>query len=89
MVAPPLEAGAVQDTTDWVLANELAVTPVGAPGVVDGVAVADGAEAGPVPEPLVAVTVKVYPVPLVSPVTVQVVAPVVVQVKPPGAEVTV
>ena len=44
MVAPPLN-GAVHDTTDWVLALEVAVTPVGAFGVVAGVAVADGAEA--------------------------------------------
>jgi hypothetical protein len=89
MVAPPLEAGAVHDTTDWALAKEVAVTPVGAPGAAAGVAVADGAEAGPVPEPLVAVTVKVYPVPLVSPFTVQLVVPPVVQVKLPGDEVTV
>ena len=58
MAAPPLELGAVQDTIDWVLANELAVTPVGAPGVVDGVAVTGGVEAGPTPMLLVAVTVK-------------------------------
>jgi len=58
MAAPPLDTGAVQDTTDWVLANELAVTPVGAPGTVEGVAVT-GVEAGPTPTALVAVTVKV------------------------------
>jgi hypothetical protein len=40
----------------------------------------DGDEAGDVPRALVAVTVKVYEVPFVSPVTVQVSAPVVVQV---------
>ncbi len=89
MADPPLVDGAVHDTTDWALALEVAVTPVGALGTVDGVAVADAAEAGPVPEPLVAVTVKVYPVPLVSPLTVQLVAPPVVQVKAPGDEVTV
>jgi len=38
---------------------------------------------------LVAVTVNVYGVPLVNPVTAAVVAPVVVAVSPPGAEVTV
>jgi hypothetical protein len=54
-----LEAGAVHDTTDWALALEVAVTPVGAPGMVEGVAVADGVEAGLVPAELVAVTVKV------------------------------
>ena len=47
---PPLLAGAVQVTTDWVLAWVDAATPVGAPGTVDGMAVAEGAEAteGPV-----------------------------------------
>ena len=39
-----------------------------------GVTVADGADAGPVPTALVAVTVNVYAVPSVSPVTVAVVA---------------
>ena len=42
-----------------------------------------------VPTPFVAVTVKVYAVPFVSPGTVQLVAPVVVHVKFPGEEVTV
>ena len=46
MADPPLEAGAVQDTTDWALAFDVAVTPVGAPGVVAGMAAADAAEAG-------------------------------------------
>jgi hypothetical protein len=41
------------------------------------------------PAPFSAVTVKVYPVPAVRPVTVHVVAPVVVQVRPPGEDVTV
>ena len=59
MVAPPLESGAVQETTDWALALDVAVTAVGAPGTVDGVAAADGAEADPVPTALVAVTVNV------------------------------
>ncbi len=35
-----------------------------------GVTAFDGVDAGPVPTPLVAITVKVYAVPLVSPVTV-------------------
>jgi hypothetical protein len=51
--------GAVQDTTDWVLAYEVAVTAVGAPGSVAGVAGADGVDAALVPAALVAVTVKV------------------------------
>jgi hypothetical protein len=59
MVAPPLDDGAVQDTTDWVLAFDDAVTPVGALGTTAGVAGADAADAGPVPAKLVAVTVKV------------------------------
>ena len=57
---PPLLAGAVQATaTEVVVVPALAVTPVGAPGVVDGMAAAEGAEALPAPTPLVAVTVKV------------------------------
>ena len=59
MAAPPLETGAVQETTDWVLALDVAVTPVGAPGAVAGVAGADADEATLVPAELVAVTVKV------------------------------
>src|SRR5215471_7113627 len=43
-------------------------------GVLDGVTALDGAEAGPVPMALVAVTVNVYVVPLVSPVMVVLVA---------------
>ena len=57
MAAPPFEVGAVHDTTDWVPPPALAVTPVGAPGTVDGVPVA-GADDGPMPIALVAVTVK-------------------------------
>ena len=87
---PPFEVGAVQDTTDWLLAFDVAETAVGAPGTDDGVAGADAADAGPVPEPLVAVTLNVYAVPLVRPLTVQVVVvpSAVVQVWPP-LEVTV
>jgi len=59
MVAPPLEAGAVHDTTDWALALEVPDTPVGTPGVVEGVAAAEDTEAGPTPTELVAVTEKV------------------------------
>lgn len=58
MVAPPLETGGVQDTTDLELANEVAVTPVGAPATVEGVA-ETGLDAGPSPMALVATTVKV------------------------------
>jgi hypothetical protein len=59
MARPPFEAGAVQATTDCVLAFDVAVTAVGAPGTVAGTTVFDAVEAAPVPEPLVAVTVKV------------------------------
>jgi len=56
--------------------------------MVAGVAGAEAAEAAPVPAALVAVTVNVYAVPLVSPLTVQEVATV-EQEKPPGDDVTV
>ena len=59
MGAPPLLAGAVHATTDWVLAYDVAVTPVGAPGMVAGVAGADEADEALVPAALVAVTVNV------------------------------
>ena len=59
MAAPPLEAEAVQDTTDWVLALEVAVTAVGTLGVVAGMAGAEAAEGPLVPAELVAVTVNV------------------------------
>jgi len=59
MAAPPLLAGAVQATADWLLAFDVAVTAVGAVGTVAGVAGADGLEEGPMPAGLVAVTVNV------------------------------
>jgi hypothetical protein len=71
IAAPPFEDGAVHDTTDWPFALELAETEVGAPGTVDGTAAADAAEAAPVPMAFVPVTLNVYEVPLVSPVTMQ------------------
>ena len=69
----------------------MAATAVGAPGVVAGVMLLEGAEATPEPFTLAAVTVKVYAVPLVRPVTAAVVvAPLgVVAVTPPGDDVTV
>jgi len=54
-----LDAGAIHDTTDRLLAFEVADTDVGAPGTVAGVAGADGADATLVPARLVAVTVNV------------------------------
>jgi hypothetical protein len=89
MVPPPVYVGAVQLTTDCVLAYDVAVTLVGGFGtVVAGMMLFEAAEAGLVPAELVAVTVKVYVVPLVRPVTVQDVL-LVVQVRPPGLDVTV
>ena len=63
-------------------------TPVGAPGTVEGMIAAEAVEADPVPAAFVAVTVNVYEVPLVRPVTVQLVDAV-VQVNEPGDDVTV
>jgi hypothetical protein len=84
---PPLDAGAVHDTTARVLPG-MADTPVGGPGTGRGVTAALGAEGGPSPATFVAKTVNVYEVPFVSPVTVhEVVA--VVQLAPPGDAVTV
>ena len=66
----------------------VAVTAVGAPGTVAGVTLLEAADAGPVPIALVAVTVKVYAVPFVRPVTViGLDAPVAVML--PGLDVTV
>ena len=71
------------------LSLAVAAIPVGAPGAIAaGVTADDALEAVPVPSELVAVTVKVYAVPLVSPVTViGDEAP--VAVRPSGEEVTV
>ena len=65
-----------------------AVTVVGAEGSPAGVTLFDGDDAALVPTPLVAVTVKVYDVPFVKPVTVKGLdAP--EAVNPPEDEVTV
>ncbi len=69
MLAPPFEAGAVQLTLAWPL-PAVAVTPVGAPARPYGVTELDGADTGLVPAEFVAVTVNVYAVPVISPVTV-------------------
>ena len=67
---PPVLVGAVKLTVALPLLP-LAEIPVGAPGAIGaGVTEDDAVEAVPVPIALVAVTVKVYAVPLVSPVTV-------------------
>jgi hypothetical protein len=68
IVAPPFDAGAVHETGTCVFWPLVAVTPVGVPGVVYGVAVSvfEGAD---VPVAFVAATRKSYELPLVSPVT--------------------
>ena len=85
---PPVEDGAVHDTTDWAFAFAVADTEVGAPGAVAGTTAPEAVDGEPVPAAFVAVTVNVYEVPLVRPVTVQLVVAV-VQVNEPGDEVTV
>ena len=69
---PPFDDGAVKDAVAEAL-PATAVTPVGAPGTVacaTGVTGLDAPEAGPVPAAFVALTVNVYAVPFVRPVTV-------------------
>jgi hypothetical protein len=61
---------------------------VGAPGTVAGVTEFEAEEDGPAPIPFVAVTLKVYAVPLVRPVTVMG-EEVPVEVTPPGDDVAV
>jgi hypothetical protein len=79
---PPLEKGAVQETTAWAL---LAVTDTeaGAAGTATGVRALEALEVLPVPALFVAVTVNVYDVPFVRPVTAHDVEAV-VHVAPPG-----
>jgi hypothetical protein len=84
-----LFAGAVHDTTDCVFAAAVALTEVGAPGTAEGITADVAEDAAEVPRAFVAVTVNVYEVPLVRPVTVQNTAPSVAQVFEPGEEVTV
>ena len=58
IAAPPVLAGAVHDTVAE-LSPAVAVTAVGAPGTVLGVTALEAADAEPVPDPFVAVTVNV------------------------------
>ena len=69
MGAPPFEAGAVKVTVTRLL-PAVTFTIVGWPGIVAGVAPGKGFEPGPVPVALVPVTVNVYSVPFVRPVTI-------------------
>jgi hypothetical protein len=87
MGEPPSEAGGVKVTVAWAL-PAVALTPVGAPGGTKGVTLFEGVDAGPVPSPLVAVTVNVYAVPFVSPFTVIGLDAPVLPI-PPGLDVTV
>jgi hypothetical protein len=87
MAEPPSLAGAVNATVACALPR-VAAPITGAPGTVDGVTLFEGADAGPVPAELVAATVNVYAVPLVSPVTVMDMQGALhVAVAPPGEEV--
>lgn len=87
---PPFDAGGENVTTACAF-PATAVTLAGAPGTpgpATGVTLRDALEVPPVPAAFVALTVKVYGVPLVSPVTViGLDGP--VAVMPPGLEVTV
>ena len=80
-------AGAVKLTVT-LLFPAVAVPTVGAPGAPSGVALLEAVDAAPVPTLLVAVTVKVYGVPLVNPLTVRGLLPP-LPVTPPGVDVTV
>ena len=66
---PPFDAGAVKATVACAL-PPVAVPIVGAPGTVAGVTLLEAPDGEPVPTALVAVTVNVYAVLLVRPVTV-------------------
>ncbi len=94
IAVPPFDAGSVQLTvafgglTKAMPPTLVAVPMVGVPGTVAGTAAGEAADAGPMPEPLVAVTVKVYDVPLVRPDTVQLVV-LELQNNPPGDDVAV
>jgi len=83
---PPSDAGVLHPRLTWPLPGA-ATTTDGASGTVIGVTAADGADAAPVPTPFDAATVKVYEVPLTSPVT-MIGEAVPLTVIPPGLEVT-
>jgi len=84
---PPFEAGADQETTTEESPNT-PDTPVGTPGTVAGTTAPEAVDAEPVPALFAAVTVNVYEVPLVRPLTAQLVV-VDVHVNEPGDDVTV
>jgi len=86
---PPLESGAVNATVADVAPVAVAAPIVGAPGGLDVVTEAEALDGPEVPAALVAVTVKVYGVLAVSPVTVMVPEPswFTMPVLPPGLDV--
>src|SRR5919204_127431 len=89
MGLPPSASGAVQVTVALAL-PAVAVPMVGAPGTVNGTTLLEASEAALLPAALVATTLNVYAVPLVSPLTVALVAgAATVAVSPPGMEVAV
>lgn len=89
ITAPPSLLGTVQETTDRPSAPVVAITSVGAEATDEGVIATDAADAPLVPAAFVAVTVNVYLMPLVRPVTVQDNARVEMHTNPPGEDVTV
>jgi hypothetical protein len=87
MGEPPLEAGGANATVASAL-PAVALRIVGAPGTPAGVTLFELAEGGPVPTAFVALTVKVYVIVFVRPITVMGEAGP-LATTPPGAEVTV
>jgi len=88
VIGAPFAADAVKLTLALPEPAVAALTPVGAPGTPAGVTAFDGFDAGPVPFAFVAVTVNVYAVPFVSPLT-RIGLPLPDTLKPPGEAVTV
>jgi len=84
---PPLPTGAPKLTVA-LLFPAVAVPMAGAPGTVAGMTLLETADAIPVPTLLVAVTAKVYGVPLLSPLT-TIGLPAPPPIKLPGLDVTV
>ena len=85
---PPFDAGAVQVTVACAFPG-VAITFVGAPEGPAGDTEVEALDATLLPIAFSALTVKVYPVPFVRPVTVHELPCVALQVNPPGEEVTV
>ena len=85
VIVSPLPVGAVQVRLTVPLLSAVPATVVGAPGTPSSVTPFDAADAAPVPIPLVAVTVNVYALPTVSPVTVADAVVGVTPVQPPHA----